>query len=195
MLNLLYLIIISIFCNLIILLYLKDLHFNFYIINSFLIVLIGILYFIKSNNFIIFIFDSVIIALLLVIFYVDRKHMIIPDFILFLLFCVFLFIKVFNFNFYNINKEEIKLGIVILMFLMLIHILCLNLLKIEIIGFGDLKLLFIFNLFIGFNNVLIILFISSLIACVFEIFILKRKIFPFGPYLILAYLIVTLSLR
>ena len=27
----------------------------------------------------------------------DRKHMIIPDFILFLLFCVFLFIKVFNF--------------------------------------------------------------------------------------------------
>ena len=67
----------------------------------------------------------------------------------------------FNFNFYKINKEEIKLGIVILMFLMLIHILCLNLLKIEIIGFGDLKLLFIFNLFIGFNNVLIILFISS----------------------------------
>ena len=80
MLNLLYLIIISIFCNLIIFLYLKDLHFNFYIINSFLIVLIGSLYFIKLNNFIIFIFDSVIIALLLVIFYVDRKHMIIPDY-------------------------------------------------------------------------------------------------------------------
>lgn len=183
--NILVYVIFSLIINYILFFYFKKINFNIYIVNTIVILIICLI-----NK--IFILYLILIILCLIILIVDTKYMIIPDFILFLLLIYYLFLYKYNISIIEISKEKIKLGIIIILFSMIIHLLVLNIFKIELIGFGDLKLLFIFNLYIGFYGVLFVLFISSLIGCVFEIFIFQRKIFPFGPYLVISFLFVML---
>ena len=61
-----------------------------------------------------------------------------------------------------------------------------TILKAEVMGGGDLKLLFVLSLVLGFNNILGLLFVSNLL------FLLRKKgeaIVPFAPYIYKGYLI------
>lgn len=67
--------------------------------------------------------------------------------------------------------------------------------KKESMGGGDIKLLFIFGLFIGFDMAIISIFLSSFIALPYSIYALKKNnnhVIPFGPFLSIAALIIFL---
>ena len=89
----------------------------------------------------------------------------------------------------NITFNNILTGGIILIIVMVIHLILMKF-KVELIGFGDLKLLFILNLILGIDLIIVVLFISSLIACLFEVIILKKKLFPFGPYIIIGSILI-----
>ena len=66
--------------------------------------------------------------------------------------------------------------------------------KKEIMGYGDIKLIFVMGLMIGITKLLYGIFISSLVALIIEMFKKRKKsvAFPFGPYLILGFIIINL---
>ena len=64
------------------------------------------------------------------------------------------------------------------------------------LGWGDVKLIAIIGLSIGIENIQQFLFLSGLIGIIFSLIwtkITKKKYFPFGPSLILSYLIIMFS--
>lgn len=171
-----------------------DLNVNLFIILLSIINAIITLDSFKVNDIIQFL----VLSSFIVIVFVDLKDMIIPDtLILFNIILICLMYLEFNkaiFGIYQFVSSEIIYSIVfvsiILSIIIFIHIFY----KVEIMGYGDIKLLYVMGLMSGFIKLLFILFISSFIALIIEMPQIKRKKsgFPFGPYLISAFVIMHL---
>ena len=56
-------------------------------------------------------------------------------------------------------------------------------------GFGDLKLLFVLSFNYSFIDVLMLLMFSSLIGIIYYYLFKKKNEFPFGPAIIIAYIL------
>ena len=135
-----------------------------------------------------FIFFTSIASLLLISAFIDLRYMLLPDITLIpciVLSAVYGVIYGFPYNF-------ITAGIFAFMFYLLRIIFKGGL------GMGDVELIVIFSLMLGFYGTLLVIIISSLTGTVYGLYLIKRgragmktKI-PFGPFLIGAFLLVSL---
>ncbi len=139
-----------------------------------------------------------VISCLIVIFFIDLKHYIIPDSAVIGILIV-AFFSLFIKNDSNLIIKEmnylnrvIGLGVVIILFVILYLIG--KLVKKELMGFGDIKLLGVMGLLLGFKLLLLSIFIASTLALIKEVLFLKakNKIIPFGPYLSVGFTIIIL---
>lgn len=134
------------------------------------------------------ILDILFVATLIIIWFVDEKMLIIPDLLnLFLLILVALkMLFKHQLDYYNIIAS-----IVFILLLVLLNLFYRKKKGIEAIGYGDLKLLFGYALYMSLTNACISLFIASLTAIFVEIVVRKRRrqMFPFGPYLAIGMII------
>ncbi len=84
-------------------------------------------------------------------------------------------------------------GIILFVVMLGIKILGNSIFKKESLGDGDIKLMIVIGISIGILNSFISLFVSSVLALIFSIIMLKNKksdIIPFGPFLLIGALIV-----
>lgn len=136
----------------------------------------------------ILIFDLLVVATLLIILRVDEAILIIPD--LLNLFILILAIVKMVYN-HQIDYYNLVATLVLTSILVLANILYKKKKGIEAIGYGDLKLLLVYALYMSLTSACISLFIASLSAVIVEIIVKKRsrQLFPFGPYLAIGMII------
>lgn len=148
-----------------------------------------------------FIISITFISILLIISISDFKYYIIPDEVLLvgiILIVVELFINSF------VNDISILKGVIYPLLSAVGSFLTLYLFKLigdcmfkkESLGGGDIKLLFLIGLVLGFDMSIVTIFIASFIALPLSIISLVRNnsnIIPFGPYLSLSAIIILLS--
>lgn len=135
------------------------------------------------------------ISMLLIIIISDYQTMIIPDEVL-IFASVALIIELFIKTGFMDTLISIGNGIIAFVIMLLIKKLGDFLFKKESMGGGDIKLMFIYGLFFGFANALLSIFIASFIALPIAIIAMKKSNsheIPFGPFLAVAAIIITLS--
>ena len=92
--------------------------------------------------------------------------------------------------FYGININEIINALMVSLTIYLISLVFKKLNKKEMMGFGDIKLLFCLGLYMSIINSILAIFIGSMIALVTCLFFhRKNTYFPFGPYICIGFLI------
>ncbi len=146
-------------------------------------------------------YTSIIVTLLLeifvVIFYIDKNEMIIPD-VLNIIILILSIISLFFVNITSHNQEIIidykdkLISIVINIVIFVIFIIIEKIIQKSIIGGGDLKLFFGIGIFMGWQLELLGIVLACIIGVVFEILFFKtskRKVLPFGPYLVCGFTI------
>lgn len=135
-----------------------------------------------------------IVSSFIVIFFTDLKYGIIPDKILLLATIVVAFYLLF------VNPEasivNLISGVATFLFFVIISVGFSVLLKKESMGGGDIKLVFLLGLFLGFPNIIISLYVAFLTGAIVGIILIlwRKKSFykatiPFGPFLVLGALI------
>jgi len=143
----------------------------------------------NSLNFLGIIFYSAIFCFLIIVFVYDLKHFLIPDKIIFPAIVLALIYNFFDFNNLLFNFFPSAFGALI--FFLIIFLIS----KGKWLGFGDVKLVFLLGLFLGFPNILVALFLSFTIGAIIGIglIVLKSKNLksevPFAPFLVLGSLI------
>ena len=172
-------------------------------IKTFIIFFI-IIYFVSLITIIVnYYYNSSIDYLLIVYFIilisigiVDHFLLIIPDFynlsILIMSIIIVVVKYCFNSMQYFHSTLDFVLGIVVMTLLFVVLLIIAR--KKEILGFGDIKLLFGVGILVGLINVLIIIFIACFMALLFEGIVnhFKRRMLPFGPYLVTSIMIIIL---
>lgn len=144
------------------------------------------------------IFKFAIFSIFIVIALVDLQDMIIPDslvgFNLILVIVFYIINKRAIFIKQPLNSFEILSSIIFIALLMGIVIIFDIIYNKEIMGYGDIKLLFLIGLMSGITKLMYTIFIASLIALVIELLKKRKKsvAFPFGPYLIIGFVFVNL---
>ncbi|MCX6764269.1 MAG: prepilin peptidase [Candidatus Nealsonbacteria bacterium] len=142
-----------------------------------------------GSNFLGFVFYSAIFCFLIVVFVYDLKHFLIPDKIIYPAIALALIYNFFNLNNLLFNFLPSALGGFV--FFLIIFLISQG----KWLGFGDVKLVFLLGLFLGFPNILLALFLSFTIGAIIGIglIVLKRKNLksevPFAPFLVLGSLI------
>lgn len=99
-----------------------------------------------------------------------------------------MFLNIIRMILYYLNYNKINFDGTIYIFLFIFIILLVeSIFKKELIGFGDLKLFFVFSI----NKTLIhntyLLLFSSIIGIIFCMFLYKKKMIPFGPSIMISY--------
>ncbi len=135
------------------------------------------------------------ISTLLIIIISDYQTMIIPDEVL--IFSLIILIVEFLFK-YNLNDVFINIlnGIISFTIMLLIKKMGDLIFKRESMGGGDIKLMFIFGIYLGWINALLSIFIASFIGLPVALIIMNKKgnhEIPFGPFLAIAAIIETLT--
>jgi leader peptidase (prepilin peptidase)/N-methyltransferase len=155
-------------------------------------------YIFVSSQFIIYnlsfitmlVYYLIIVSSLIVVFFTDLKYGIIPDKIL--LFAIM--VVAFYLLFVNPQASLINLtsGVATFLFFVIISLGFSLLLKKQSMGGGDIKLVFLLGLFLGFPNIIISLYVAFLTGALAGIILIlwKKKSFqkatlPFGPFLVL----------
>lgn len=156
--------------------------------------LFGISYLIFNMSFELLI-ALTFISMLLIIIISDYQTMIIPDEVL-IFFGISLIIEFLIM--YGLNDTVLRIlnGIISFTIMLIIKKLGDFVFKKESMGGGDIKLMFIFGLYLGWTNALLSIFIASFIGLPVAIVIMHRKSsheIPFGPFLSIAAIIQTLT--
>ena len=137
-------------------------------------------------------YTIILILLFELIAFIDIRCFIIPDIINFLI-MLFSLILIFVFD-VNLWIDTVDLiGVIIFnLLLLIIVIIVYKIRKIEILGFGDIKLLFGIGILFGLTNFSYALVVASLTALFVEVIILRKKrdIIPYGPYLTFGFLLI-----
>lgn len=140
-------------------------------------------------------YSIVFISMLIIIIISDYQTMIIPDSILIFFSLLLIFIKYFISGIDSIGISILH-AILAFIFMLLLRFLGDFLFKKESLGGGDIKLLAVFGLVLGFPLSIVSVFLSAFIALPISLIILKIKKsheIPFGPFLALAAIIIFLS--
>lgn len=141
---------------------------------------------------------TLLLQMFIVVFMIDLRHQIIPDSInvvIIVLGVISLFITHSSINqVLVINYIDKLIGFGVALGLLLIFVFFEKILKKELMGGGDLKLFFGIGLFMGWQLLLLGLFLASVVALITEM--LKKlinsekflnKVIPFGPYLVIGF--------
>ena len=141
---------------------------------------------------------TLLLLVFIVIFAIDIKHYIIPNSLNITVLVLGALVLFFPHSSINgqmsINFIDRLIGFGVSFVIFLIFFVLEKLLKKELIGGGDIKFFFGIGLFMGWQLLLLGLFISALIGVVVAIFkkIIKsekflNKVIPFGPYLTIGF--------
>lgn len=144
-----------------------------------------IFFFLYGHNFSSLLY-IVMIFIFLMIFIIDGITFIIPD----LCFAGLLILGTVK-SIINIDIENILILMIFMLIVILLNMICNHLKEIEFIGYGDIKLFFAFGLIASTKCLFVGIIIASYLALIWEIIVKKkaRKMFPFGPYLALGFLL------
>lgn len=137
---------------------------------------------------------------LLALFFIDIKHMILPNQLIFVLFVIGILRLIY---FWSFDGFSVLAGGVIMLDYVLAAILFSllswgtgvivgKILKKESLGFGDVKFFGLAGLWLGLEKLPFFMIFSGAVAIVFALFwrhIKKSEFFPFGPALILVFII------
>ena len=162
----------------------------FQIMSSILFVVTYLMFGLSLNTLFILTF----ISLLLIIIVSDYYYMIICDEVL-VIFGIILLIEIYFLSGINGLINSLIGGIVSFIMMFLIKKIGDFIFKKESMGGGDIKLLLIFGMVLGFPNSLFTILFGSLIALPASLFSLKSKdshIIPFGPFLSMSAIILVL---
>lgn len=135
---------------------------------------------------------SIILCSMLVIITVsDLDSYMIPDSVLII--CSILIFGLYFYEYKTIPLNNLLNGIASFIFMFLIKMLGNFILKKESMGDGDIKLMAVVGMVIGFKKVILSLFLASYLGLPYAIYIMVKKNvnheLPFGPFLSLASLI------
>ncbi len=165
----------------------------FYTIFEFLTgILFVISYIIFKNNILDFLVALTFISMIIIIFVSDYHYLIIPDSVL-IFFGIVLFIELIIKNGFNEFYMPLINGLISFASMYLIKLLGDFLFKRESMGGGDIKLMFVIGMVIGFPEALFSIFVGSLIGLPLALIVLlknKDHIIPFGPLLGIGSLII-----
>lgn len=137
----------------------------------------------------------IFISTLIVIFISDYQTMIIPDEVIIfssILLSLLIFIK----GGFSLLMIALINAIISFLFMLFLKLFGDYLFKKEAMGGGDIKLLFIFGLYLGWPMAIVTIFLGSIIGLPISLiflYIKKNNIIAFGPFLSLGALIVTLT--
>lgn len=135
------------------------------------------------------------ISALLIIIVSDFSYMIIPDEVL-IFFGILIFIELLISNGFNICLIAIFDGVISFVFMFLLKLLGDFIFKRESMGGGDIKLLSLFGIVLGWENAISCIFLGALIGLPISLIILvknKDNVVPFGPFLSAAAIIMLLT--
>jgi len=135
------------------------------------------------------------ISMAIIIIISDYQTMIIPDEVL--IFCGIL-ILIFQFlsGGLSLVVHSLANGVIAFSIMLLIKLFGDYLFKKESMGGGDIKLMFVFGMILGWETTIISIFLASFIALPISLVLYLRKkenIIPFGPFLCISALILLLS--
>lgn len=144
----------------------------------------------------IFLFNDLTLVIinyiLLLVLIVDLKEMWIPDLTHLLVGVINVLKYTIKGFFYNIsfNYEGIICSILLIFCILLLQ----KILRKDIMGFGDLKLLMVLSIGFSFYEFWFLLLISSMLGVLgYYLFFKKQKVFPYGPFIVFGYIIVCLK--
>lgn len=136
----------------------------------------------------------IFISMLLIIFISDYQTMIIPDSVLIISSILIVVIKFIAFGL-NACLASLLNSVLSFIFMLLLKLFGDFLFKKESMGGGDIKLLFVFGLVLGFPNSILSIFLASVIGLPISLINIKKNTsheIPFGPYLAVSAVILTL---
>ena len=136
-----------------------------------------------------------VVSVLLIIIISDIRYFIIPDEVL-LVGIILLLLEKLLLGGWQLGLESLFDGVIAFLIMYLVKIIGDFMFKKESMGGGDIKLLFFFGLFLGWELSLISIFLASFIGLPISLYILlknKSHIIPFGPFLSIAALILFFS--
>jgi len=132
------------------------------------------------------------VSMLIIIVLSDYYYMIIEDVIL-LIFGIMLALEILLIFGYKQLLLSLVSGVITFIIMYLLKLLGDFLFKRESLGGGDIKLMFVIGMIIGFDMSIVSIFLSAFLALPVSIIILKTKKdheIPYGPFLALAALII-----
>ena len=150
-------------------------------------------------------FYILVFSILIIIMVSDYHHMIIPDITLIILSIIIIAFKVLM-GFYNEELVSIMDVGYMIIFMLIEAIVMFGIMyivqkignvifKTNSLGFGDVKLMGVLALILGYKMALVCLFISCFMALPISIYNLQKKdkkLLPFGPYLAFGTIIIML---
>lgn len=137
----------------------------------------------------------VFISMLLIIIISDYQTMIIPDSVLIVFSSIIIIIKYFMVGISGVGLALLN-AIASFIFMLLLKLFGDFLFKKESMGGGDIKLLAVFGLTIGFPMSIITIFLSAFIGLPVSIVLVHKKAsheIPYGPFLAVSAMIIILS--
>lgn len=140
-------------------------------------------------------YSIVFISMLIIIIISDYQTMIIPDSILIFFSLILIFIKFFMGGIDSIGVSLVN-ALLSFIFMLVLKLFGDFIFKKESMGGGDIKLLAVFGLVLGFPLSIISVFLSAFIALPISLIILKLKKtheIPFGPFLAISAIIIFLT--
>ncbi len=142
-----------------------------------------------------FVISLIFISSLIAIIVADIEYMIIPDEVIGV--CSILII-ICELIFYGLEStsENIISGILAFILMYVIKLIGDKLFKKESMGGGDIKLMFLFGIVIGFPLSICNIFLATFIAFPVAVFMLlsrKDNLIPFGPFLAMAAILINIS--
>jgi len=180
----------------------EKINIRYFLVELLTVGLILVAYFMHGMNHT-FILGAFCMMVYLCIIFIDYKHYIIPDslnLMLFIISVLAFFINIAEFLDFKIFHELFNVysrinGIIMGFIICVVCEIIIKTTKKKIIGCGDLKLILASSLFLGFECLLLGIFIGSLIAVIVEIPLSNNKkyrsghVLPFGPYLSYGFII------
>ena len=134
------------------------------------------------------------ISMLLIIIISDYQTMTIPDSILIFFTALIIIIKTFTIGISGVGIALLN-GVASFIFMLLLKLFGDFLFKRESMGGGDIKLLAVFGLVMGFPMSIVSVFLAAIIGLPISIILVKKNSsheIPFGPFLAISAIIITL---
>ena len=134
-------------------------------------------------------------SLLIIVILSDYYYMIIEDIVL-IVFSILLMIEIYFINGLDVLLNSLLSALISFIIMLLLKLFGDFIFKRESMGGGDIKLMAVFGLIIGWELSIVTIFLSAFIALPVSVFIMKTNKnheIPYGPFLSMAALIIYFS--